>query len=178
MGSPWNRVTGLELKQEWHYLGGNEFDDIFCLLDRIHECGGHLLTNALIFLLYLVMYYCNHVSVAFCQLSFTRINEWMNEWMSEWVRETDRYRRALKKLQWQYVRDPYTSSMLWRFTKFNVLWLIDWCYTLRHARQLGSRRYALYNTLQSMKRVQAWGKVCTAVFCEMAYMYVHLRISM
>ena len=37
----------------------------------------HVLTNSLIFPLYLVMYYCNHVSVAFCQLCFTRINEKM-----------------------------------------------------------------------------------------------------
>ena len=38
---------------------------------------GHLTDKnfLLIFPLYLVMYYCNHVSVAFCQLCFTRINE-------------------------------------------------------------------------------------------------------
>ena len=38
-------------------------------------CYIKILTNSLIFPLYLVMYYCNHVSVAFCQLCFIRINE-------------------------------------------------------------------------------------------------------
>ena len=140
------------------------------------------------------MYYCNHVSVVFCQLCFTRINEW-NEWIEmrrwcgdvedidgtgDWGGEGVRYSLYALKTSCMLLGsagNAYTST--WLTNRDDIIMHDQWkdisspragqpvalaVYKTQET-AMYSTGYTLVSPVYKFRRHQGWGGICDS-YCS------------